>query len=276
MKNFLARFSCLLFLFVSFNQANAAHVDTVLTHSVSMNKNIKAIVITPQSYSVTAHYPVVYLLHGYGGKYSDWIIKVPEIAQLADLYNLIIVCADGNISSWYIDSPVDTTSKYETYVSTELVSWIDQHYSTIKERNARAITGLSMGGHGALFLASKHPQTFAAAGSMSGGVDIRPFPNNWKISGVLGSYAEHPENWDSNTVINMTGLIKKASLYLIIDCGADDIFDKVNRDFHEKLLAEKIPHDYISRPGKHNWQYWSNSIFYQMLFISRFFNKAQT
>lgn len=272
---------CLLKLFCFFSlilfriDVNAADVDTVSTYSKSMRKEIKAVIITPEHYSTNKRYPVVYLLHGYSGNYSDWIIKVPEIKQWADVYNFIIVCADGNKGSWYFDSPVDTASKYETYVSTELVNWVDQHYSTIKKRSGRAITGLSMGGHGALYLASKHPNTFGAAGSMSGGVDIRPFPDNWNIKDVLGSYADHPDNWEKNTVINMTGLLKQASLYLIIDCGVSDFFNKVNGALHEKLLEQNIKHDFISRPGEHNWEYWNNAIAYQLLFMSRFFNESQ-
>jgi S-formylglutathione hydrolase FrmB len=56
-----------------------------------------------------------------------------------------------------------------------------------------------MGGHGALNLAFKHQDVFGAAGSMSGGVDIRPFPNNWDMAKQLGTYAEQPERWEKNT-----------------------------------------------------------------------------
>ena len=68
--------------------------------------------------------------------------------------------------------------------------------------------------------------------------------------------------------------LKPGSLALIIDCGYDDFFYHVNLDLHNKLLEEKIPHDFIIRPGGHSWTYWSNSVPYQMLFFSRFFAKA--
>ncbi|WP_242499227.1 alpha/beta hydrolase family protein [Flavobacterium sp. 140616W15] len=79
------------------------------------------------------------------------------------------------------DSPIDTTFKYETYVIDELVPFIDKNYKTITSREGRAISGLSMGGHGALYLSFKHQEVFGAAGSMSGGVDFRPFPEKWDI-----------------------------------------------------------------------------------------------
>lgn len=262
-----------LLIFISVNLVHASKVDTVSTYSNSMRKNIKAVVITPDV-SKSEKLPVLYLLHGYSGNQADWITKVKAVTEYADLYKMIIVCPDGNYSSWYFDSPVDPTFKYETYVSNELVSWIDSHYNTISSRAGRAITGLSMGGHGALYLAFKHQDVYGAAGSMSGGVDIRPFPLNWDIAKKLGSYAEFPERWDKNTVINLTHLLTPKSLPLIIDCGTEDFFYTVNVKLHTKLLENNIPHDFISRKGAHNWEYWSNAISYQTLFFSKFF-KAQ-
>jgi len=211
----------------------SATVDTVITYSTSMKKNIKAVVIKPAAYNSGIQLPVVYVLHGYSGNYTDWISKVPEITKYADEYNILVVCPDGNYSSWYFDSPVDSSWKYETYVSTELVSWIDNHFTTIRNRTGRAITGLSMGGHGALFLAFKHQDIFGACGSMSGGVDLRPFPLNWDLSKRLGDYATYPERWDKNSVINLTYLLKPGSLAIIIDCGSDDFFYRVNTALHE-------------------------------------------
>lgn len=254
----------------------AEKIDTVETYSPSMKKNIKAVVLTPDSYDGVKEFPVVYLLHGYSGNYADWIKKAPVMQRMADVYQTIIVCPDGAFSSWYWDSPVDPTMRYETYVSNELVSWIDGRYKTIKSREGRGITGLSMGGHGALYLAFKHQDVFGTAGSMSGGVDIRPFPNNWDMAKRLGKYAEAPELWEKNTVINLVHLLTPNSLALIIDCGSDDFFYRVNNNLHDKLLERNIPHDYISRPGGHNWPYWNNAIGYQLLFMRNFFDKAKS
>jgi S-formylglutathione hydrolase FrmB len=251
-------------------KVDAAIVDTVDTYSASMKKTIKAVVIRPDDYATADALPVVYLLHGYSGNYGDWITKAKGFEKAVDLYQIIIVCPDGN-NSWYWDSPVDPNYKYETYVSNELVNWIDSKYKTIKNRNGRGITGLSMGGHGALYLALKHQDVFGTAGSMSGGVDIRPFPNNWDMALRLGTYSEHPENWEKYTVINMLHLLKPNSLALIIDCGTEDFFYKVNENLHEQLLYRNIPHDYITRPGAHNWNYWTNSIQYQLLFMNNYF-----
>jgi S-formylglutathione hydrolase FrmB len=252
----------------------AAVVDTVATYSASMKKTIKAVVITPDTYAGAKELPVVYLLHGYSGNYSDWVKKAKEILKAADRYTCLIVCPDGGYSSWYWDSPVDSSYKYETYVAKELVHWIDSKYKTIKDRKGRAITGLSMGGHGALFLALKHQAVFGAAGSMSGGVDIRPFPTNWDMAKRLGTYATQPENWEHHTVVNLLHLLTPHSLALLIDCGTEDFFFKVNCNLHEQLLYRNIAHDFIIRPGGHNWNYWSNAIEYQLLFFNSYFTKG--
>jgi Predicted esterase len=157
----------------------AAKVDTLKVYSDAMQKEIPAVIITPESYSKNTSYPVIYLLHGYSGNYKSGLKGEYDAApRYADAYNMIIVLPDGGFSSWYFDSPVDSTWRYETFVSKELIQYVDKHYSTVSSPKGRAITGLSMGGHGALFLAFRHQDVFGAAGSMSGGVDIRPFPNN--------------------------------------------------------------------------------------------------
>lgn len=263
----------LLLFVVSVFTAKAAKVDTVETYSDAMKKKIKAVVITPNNYASGKQYPVVYLLHGAGGDYADWIKKAAGVADNADQFNIIIVCPDGGVTSWYWDAPADPTYRYETYVTKELITFVDKNYKTIKGRNGRAITGLSMGGHGGLYLGIRHQDLFGAAGSMSGGVDIRPFPKNWDMAKRLGSYAENPENWDKYTVTNQLHLLTPNSLAIIFDCGTEDFFYKVNIELHEKMLERNIVHDFIVRPGAHNWPYWTNAVGYEMMFFSNYFKK---
>src|SRR5690606_5322643 len=134
---------CLAVLMITANCLFAAKVDTVETRSQAMGKMIKAVVVTPDSYEAGSRFPVVYLLHGHGGNYANWVDKAPAIKDAADRYGFIIVCPDGD-NSWYWDSPVDKNYQYETYVAKELISWVDQNYKTIADRKGRAITGLSM------------------------------------------------------------------------------------------------------------------------------------
>lgn len=262
-------------LMCSFAFCHAAKVDTVQMHSAIMDKSIKAVVITPDTYEEADAVPVVYLLHGYGGNYGNWVNNAPEIKKIADEYGMMIVCPDGGIGSWYWDSPIDPGFQYETYVAKELVEWVDAHYKTIADRSGRAITGLSMGGHGALYLAFLHQDVFGAAGSTAGGVDIRPFPRNWDMHKRIGSYAEQPAQWESRTVINMTHLLTPNSLSLIIDCGTGDFFYNVNEALHRKLNERNIPHTYLTGPGAHNWDYWRTSIPFQLLYFSKWFASRQ-
>jgi S-formylglutathione hydrolase FrmB len=252
----------------------AAKVDTVETYSEAMKKKIKAIVVTPDSYAQGTEFPVVYLLHGAGGSYLDWTKNSPKIRESVDQLNMIIVCPDGGVTSWYWDSPVDPAYKYETYLTKELIPFVDKSYKTIKNRNGRAITGLSMGGHGGLYLGIRHQDLFGAAGSMSGGVDIRPFPKNWDMAKRLGEYATNPENWEKYTVTNILHLLTPNSLAIIFDCGTEDFFYKVNTELHDKMVERNIAHDFIVRPGAHNWQYWANAVNYELLYFNIFFKKS--
>jgi len=251
--------------------SQAATVKTLNIRSETMKKDIPAMVALPDSYekSGTA-YPVVYLLHGFSGTYAGWD-KITPLSELADRFHMILVSPDAAFDSWYFDIPTDSNCQYETYISKEVVAFMDQHYRTVQAPKGRAIAGLSMGGHGAMFLALRHKDVFGAAGSMSGGLDIRPFPNNWNISKHIGTIEEHPEQWEALTVINNLGQLKNGELALTIDCGVDDFFIGVNRNFHEALVKQKIDHDYTERPGGHTPKYWANSLPYQLLFFQRFF-----
>ncbi|MHB9056947.1 MAG: alpha/beta hydrolase [Paludibacteraceae bacterium] len=264
----------ILSLFISLH-VYSAKVDTVLVYSQGMKKSIKTVVVTPDTYNNTKLYPVLYLLNGYSGNYKGWIEDMPSTKALADSHQFIIVCPDGGYSSWYFDSPIDSTWRYETFVSKELINWIDKNYKTIAKREGRAISGLSMGGHGGLFLGFRHQDIFGACGSMSGGVDIRPFPNKWEISKRLGTQRLHPENWEKYTVINQLHLLTPNSIKIIFDCGTEDFFYKANVKLHEELTYRNIPHDFISRPGAHDRYYWDNAVQYQALFFSNYFNSGK-
>lgn len=251
--------------------SRAAHIDTIQVKSTSMNCFLDVIVIAPEEITEDSKYPVLYLLHGYGGNCYSWLGINPKLPTLADRDGTIIVCPNGE-NSWYWDSPQKENSKFETYISKELVSYIDKNYPTKADRCARAVTGFSMGGHGGLWLGIRHKDVFGAAGSMSGGVDIRPFPNNWEMKDLLGPLSENKTQWDAYTVINQLDKIKDGDLSLIIDCGTADFFLQVNNHLHEELLKRKIGHDYIIRPGAHTGEYWRNAVEYQWLFFKKFFD----
>jgi S-formylglutathione hydrolase FrmB len=252
----------------------AGTVDTVTIFSSSMHKEIRCVVIKPGSYKKKKNsYPVVYLLHGYSGNYTDWIRLVPQLQQYVDDYQLLVVCPDGGFSSWYFDSPLDSTMRYETHVSNEVVAYTDTHYRTIASRTHRAITGLSMGGHGGLFLGWRHAAVFGACGSMSGGVDIKTSPWDFDISKRIGDTVAYAVNWKRYAVLNIIEQKPSDSLAVIFDCGTEDFFYAMNKQLHQKMLQLRIAHDYTERPGKHNWDYWRLALPYQLLYFHRYFIK---
>ncbi|MCD7976951.1 MAG: esterase family protein [Tannerellaceae bacterium] len=258
----------LLFLFC-LTTLHAGTVHTVQVYSESMNRNIDTQIVTPDK---EGSFPVIYLLHGYSGNYKTWLGIKPNLPELADQYGVIFVMPDGK-NSWYWDSPKDPAYRYETFLSKELVTYVDTHYPTIPDRSKRAITGLSMGGHGGLWTSIRNKPVFGAGGSTSGGVDIRPFPKNWEMSHQLGAYETNKEIWDSHTVYTLVDNLKNGELAIIFDCGYADFFFDVNNALHEKLLKAGIDHDYLVRPGGHDNDYWRNAIDYQILFFVKYFNK---
>jgi len=128
--------ACAICAFAAF--ACAAKVEKIDAPSAAMNKSIPAFVVLPDAYesSKDARFPVLYLLHGFGGNCSSWLQIKPDLQKLASLYNMIIVCPDG-ATAWYWDSPKNPNLKYQTYVSEELVKLIDSKYRTIPSRGAR-------------------------------------------------------------------------------------------------------------------------------------------
>ena len=253
--------------------SHAANVDTVSVTSTIMKKSIKNVVIYPDG-DKTNHYPVLYLLHGYGGCYNSWIKRVPELKVIADEQKMILVCPDGAFSSWYVDSPVDSTMRYETYISKELVEYIDQHYNTKKEgNNYRAITGFSMGGFGAMFLAIRHPNVFGACGSMSGALNLSYIKKNFDVYKRLGDTVLNAKYYTDWSIINLLKNNPEVKMPMILDCGREDFIYGMTKEANEKMNELKIPHDYFERQGKHDWYYWRNAVQYEALFFRNFFNK---
>jgi len=265
----------------------AAVVDTISIPSKVMNREYKAVVVSPASYTKNnKNYPVLYLLHGGYGHFADWITKTPDralIQRLADQYNLIIVMPEGEVFSYYLNSPVVKESQFETYISKEVIEKIDNSYRTIRNKRGRAITGLSMGGYGALYLAIRHPDLFCAAGSMSGA--LNPDMNAWKLppdaaknikkefEKILGDIETNQQRYAEASIINMADKVKADSIKLIFDDGIDDFLIEANRELHRRLVFSDIPHDYSERPGSHTWEYWQNSLPYHALFFANVFKE---
>ena len=270
----------LLTIALSLACAHAGYAYTTETINIPSERLPKAMdvtVLTPDAAKEdpAKKFPTVYILNGYDGNNTSWTtLTDPNLGKYADQYGMVFVMPDG-MDSWYWDSPERPDMQMESFITKELVPLIDSKYPTINNASQRAITGLSMGGHGALRLGMLHTDLFGSAGSMSGGVDIRPFPNSWKMKQWIGERDENPARWDSMTVMTLVPTLKDKNLNIIFDCGVDDFFAGVNEQLHQAMVEAKIPHDYSSRPGKHSHQYWRNSIAYHLLYFDKAFRQAK-
>ncbi|MBN3519691.1 esterase family protein [Algoriphagus lutimaris] len=259
-----------------------ATVDTIEVYSQAMKKTLKAAVTTPSGYSNSEKLPVLYLLHGGSGAFDDWHKKITEpgiVNKMAEKYNLIIVTPGVGPASYYYDSPMMDSVQYETYITKELIPEIDKNYHTIAKKESRAITGLSMGGHGAMMLSAKHPELFIAAGSMSGVMNIDT--RLWKVpesfqnlrqsqqKAMLGEDLMYDSPYSIYTAVGLVNKMKDNGIALIIDIGVDDFLIETNRQMHQLLLENGTPHDYTERPGAHTWEYWTEALPYHLLFISK-------
>lgn len=276
-------FICILFYATTLF---AAKVDTLEVKSVAMNRMFKTAVVLPNSYSKSKEkFPVVYLLHGAYGRFSDWLKNTPNketVKKLADQYNWIVVMPEGATYSFYLDSPINSGSQYETLVTKEVVQAIDATYRTIASKEGRVITGLSMGGHGALYLSAKHPDLFCAAGSMSGAVDMSAMLERTNAAHVIelmqpvfGEKSNQVAMYEKHAVLNLVDKIRENKIPLYFDCGVDDFLIEPNRELHRRLVYLKVPHEYTERPGAHTWTYWENALPYHFLFFSKILSKNQ-
>ena len=249
----------------------AASVDTLAISTTYLSTPENVVVISPDI-SAEKPCPSVYLLNGHSGNHLSWLNIRKDLPELADRYGFHIIMPDGR-DSWYWNSPVDSTMQMESFITLDLVPYIDNRYNTIPSPDKRAVSGLSMGGHGAMWLAFRHPDIWRNVGAMSGGLDIRPFPENWNMKDRIGIKSENEQIWNDHTVINLVDQIRPDYYNITFDCGTDDFFFGVNNNMHSALIDADVKHDYTVRPGAHTSDYWANSILYHLLFFNENFNK---
>ena len=119
-----------LLLLCALTAARAARVDTLAIRTFLLESPEEVLVIVPDSIESGKRLPVVYLLHGHGGAPRHWIdVTQPRLPELAQQYGMIFVLPDGH-NSWYFDSPVDDKMQMETFITDELVNYIDKNYPT--------------------------------------------------------------------------------------------------------------------------------------------------
>ena len=252
----------------------AARVEPVPFLSKLVGAPLHYKVVLPPGYDApaerTTRYPVLYLLHGLGGSYSDWTSGRARLAEHAARHRLIIVTPEGR-DGWYTDSATVPSDKFETYLLAELIPDAERRYRALGTRDGRAVAGLSMGGYGALKFGLKHPHKFAFAASMSGALRAPEWdqadaalpawlkPSIARAYGALDSPARRAD--DLEKIVGALPDAGVASLpFLYLDCGTEDFLIDSNRALAELLLKRKIPHEYRQLPGGHTWPYWDSQV----------------
>ncbi|WP_333663014.1 alpha/beta hydrolase [Chishuiella changwenlii] len=264
----------LLLVIVMAITVSAQEVVRKNIHSNKMNKDVKTIIIVPKLQK-EKKYKTVYILHGFSASPERaYEHDIPNLEKLAEKYQTIYILPDGNYSSWYVDSPIDSKSQYETFIGEELVHYIDENYPTEGNKNSRGILGWSMGGYGALSIGLAKHETFSAVGSVCGALDFNRFGasyHNYQVDSVLGDLKKLPSQYFT---FNKIGQMKANAQYYIIDCGTEDSeMIEMNRDFHQRLTKEKVEHLYIESPGVHNPDYWRKALVNQLALFNEHFDK---
>jgi S-formylglutathione hydrolase FrmB len=256
-------------------RAQAAGYQTVRFKAAHLEgKTVSFNLILPHDYATNhRRFPVLYLLHGYTGDYTDWV-KRTGIVRYARPYEEIIVMPDA-ANSWYVNNYADPKLQWEEFIVDDLVPYVDSHYRTIAARRGRAIAGLSMGGYGALYLGLKYHNLFCAVASLSGVVASADLtgrdPAVWKMIGkdmpkmkkvLLDDFGPvtNParKGEDPFRLIRRLTPEQRPALFLAI--GEADPFLHENREFVQLLSRLKIRYRYREVPGGHQWSVWNEEI----------------
>lgn len=284
-------------------------VETHTFHSAALGVDKRYLVYLPRGYADgPRRFPVLYLLHGAGGDEDSWtrdggLVAAADRLQLA----AIVVMPDGDdgfYTNWA--TPVDydgclagrrtlggaepgpsycvRTPRYEDYVVRDLVTHIDAMFRTIPSRAARALGGYSAGGFGALALAMRHKDLFAAASSHSGLTALLyrgPYPFDEEQPTVLvrdvsrwghelgafggfvrGIFGPTLANWQEHDPSWLGPRLRDGQLALYVDCGTEDAqqLDDQARYFHHELTYAGIKHRFTLLPGGHDFTFWRDRI----------------
>lgn len=238
--------------------AGRARVEAVRLESKTLGRAVNYMVVLPPGYGLftsrARRYPVIYMLHGWGGGYDSWLTR-SSLRSYAEEHQLIVVTPEGE-KGWYTDGA--DGSPHESYLLNEVVPDVERRFRAIAHRRGRGVAGYSMGGYGALKLAFRRPDVFAFAGSTSGALDAAARADEESLARVFGpaGSAVRSENDLPRLAREFPDARRGALPFIYLDCGLGDEWFEANREFAATLAARRIPHEYRQRPGAHVWPYW--------------------
>jgi S-formylglutathione hydrolase FrmB len=200
--------------------------------------------------------------------------------------NEFLIATPAADASFYINSR-DGKGRYEDFLLQEFLPYIEQHYRARPGRANRAISGISMGGYGALHLAFRHPQLFSTVSAHSAalieklpaflsGNGNAPAPGRARILGGVFGNPPDPAFWERNSPLALARAAPLAALKIYFDCGSEDDFgfDAGATALDKILTARKIPHEFHLYPGRHDWSYFASHLEASLTFHSQLFPSA--
>lgn len=259
--------------------------------SAILGRNVRYSVYLPPGYesNPTRHYASVYLLHGYPtqpvNSETDWIQQgsadrlIDEAIASGRLPPLIVIMPDAK-ATWYMNS-FDGKVRYEDMLVQEFVPFIDKTFRTREQRLFRSTVGLSMGGYGAMMLALRHPDLFAAAAALSPGIRTEEemaktsdadYAQYWApLFGPAQGEARITDIWRSHSPLSLMQTLpvddlKKGRWW--IDIGDDDFLSQGSDALHTVMKQRGIPHEYRVRDGGHTWLYWRTGLIDALEFVA--------
>ena len=245
-----------------------------------LKKSINYSIHLPVGYysSEKTYYPVLYLLHGFSGDETNWTelgnakLIADSLVALQKIEPFIIVMPDG-MNSYYINDYKNITP-YEDFFIKELLPYIENKYRIIRDDEERAICGNSMGGYGAIILTVKYPDIFSTCISLSPAVrnaeifakmKQAKYENNFAhlFGSGLNENKRITSHWKSNSPYylidnNLADNLNEVNWY--ISCGLQDFLLPAAEAFHTLLTQYNIDHEYVTKPGNHDWDYWQESL----------------
>jgi S-formylglutathione hydrolase FrmB len=282
----LALFGTLLSIAPVAHAAGRAECRSV--PSKILSRSVAYCVLLPPSYDAnkTQRYPVLYFLHGLGQNEhalldsGAWNL-IQDLWDQKQIGEYLIVAPDGG-RTFYINSR-DGRSRYEDFLTDELLPFIESHYRVRAARRFRGISGVSMGGYGALHLAFRYPRLFASVSAHSAALIAKLPEENLDsasaqtVSRALGGAFGTPFDrafWDRNSPFTLARNGPPLSgLKIYFDCGTEDDFgfNRGAQAFHDLLVSRKIPHEFHLYPGRHDLSYFAEHLPASFEFQSRSF-----
>jgi S-formylglutathione hydrolase FrmB len=248
-------------------------------------RSVPYCVVLPASFDAdkTKHFPILYALHGLGDNEQFFVHSglwnlIEDLRDRGELKDFLIATPAAG-ASFYINSK-DGKVRYEDFLLQEFFPFIEKRYRAAPGRAHRAITGVSMGGYGALHLAFRHPELFSSVSAHSAAL-IEKLPNflgapRSPRSRVLGGVFGLPPDsafWNANSPLALARTANLSTLKIYFDCGdQDDYGFEAGATALDKILSSrKIPHEFHIYPGRHDPAYFAAHLPESLAFHSRLF-----